>query len=97
MRGSDRFTERASTAITKAHEAAAALGHSYVGTEHLLMGIVRERDGLGARVLAGYPLNTTAKSKKPKGFEISTYKSNVSPDSISTSVKKPKFKLVSST
>ena len=57
MRGSDRFTERASTAITKAHEAAAALGHSYVGTEHLLMGIVREPDGLGARVLAGQGLN----------------------------------------
>ena len=51
MRGSDRFTQRASTAITKAHEAAVALGHSYVGTEHLLLGIVREGDGLGARIL----------------------------------------------
>ena len=51
MRGSDRFTQRASTAITRAHDAAVAFGHSYVGTEHLLLGIVRERDGLGARVL----------------------------------------------
>ena len=51
MRGSDRFTQRASTAITKAHDAAMALGHSYVGTEHLLLGIVREGDGLGARIL----------------------------------------------
>lgn len=47
----DRFTERAKTAIEKAQEAAAELGHSYVGTEHILLGILREGDGLGARVL----------------------------------------------
>ena len=51
MRGSDRFTQRASTAITKAHNAALSLGHSYVGTEHLLLGVAREKDGLGSRVL----------------------------------------------
>ena len=42
MRGSERFTQRASTAITKAHDAAMGMGHSYVGTEHLLLGIIRE-------------------------------------------------------
>ena len=42
MRGSERFTQRASTAITKAHDAALGMGHSYVGTEHLLLGIIRE-------------------------------------------------------
>lgn len=41
----DRFTERAKTAIEKAQEAAAELGHSYVGTEHILLGILREGDG----------------------------------------------------
>ena len=51
MRGSDRFTQRASTAINKAHDAAMRMGHSYVGTEHLLLGIMREGDGLGARIL----------------------------------------------
>ena len=51
MRGSDRFTQRASTAINKAHDAALRMGHSYVGTEHLLLGIMREGDGLGARIL----------------------------------------------
>ena len=53
MRGSDRFTQRASTAINKAHDAAVRMGHSYVGTEHLLLGIMREGDGLGARILIG--------------------------------------------
>jgi ATP-dependent Clp protease ATP-binding subunit ClpC len=51
MKNADRFTERARLAITKAQEAAAELGHSYVGTEHLLLGIARESDGLGAKVL----------------------------------------------
>ena len=52
MRGSERFTQRASTAIRKAHDAAAGMGHSYVGTEHILLGIIREGEGLGARILA---------------------------------------------
>ena len=47
----DRFTARAKTAIEKAQAAAEALGHSYVGSEHLLLGIVREGGGQGARVL----------------------------------------------
>ena len=37
MRGSERFTQRASTAITKAHDAALGMGHSYVGTEHIYL------------------------------------------------------------
>ena len=47
----DRFTEKARNAIEKARAAAAELGHSYIGTEHLLLGIARESDALGARVL----------------------------------------------
>lgn len=53
MRGNGKFTERATSAITAAHDAAVSLGHSYVGTEHLLLGIAAEADGLGARVLRG--------------------------------------------
>ena len=51
MRQSDRFTARAKTAIEKAQAAAEALGHSYVGSEHLLLGILREEGGQGAQVL----------------------------------------------
>ena len=40
----DRFTEKARNAIEKARAAAMELGHSYIGTEHLLLGIVRETD-----------------------------------------------------
>ena len=51
MRNADKFTERAQCAIEKAQEAAEALGHSYVGSEHLLLGLAREGEGLGAKIL----------------------------------------------
>ena len=51
MRSNERFTERAQKALELAHDAAAELGHSYVGTEHLLLGLCRESEGLGGRVL----------------------------------------------
>ncbi len=51
MRNSDRFTNRAQSAIEKAQEAAEMLGHSYVGSEHLLLGISREGGGQGGKIL----------------------------------------------
>ena len=51
MRNQDRFTERAQLALSKAQEAAQNMGHSYVGTEHILLGIASEGEGLGAKVL----------------------------------------------
>lgn len=57
MKNSARFTERASGAIAAARDAAASLGHSYIGTEHLLLGIAAETEGLGARLLSGQGLD----------------------------------------
>ncbi|MDD5937560.1 MAG: ATP-dependent Clp protease ATP-binding subunit, partial [Clostridiales bacterium] len=45
------FTAGAETALRLAQESAAELGHSYVGTEHLLLGIAREGRGPGAKAL----------------------------------------------
>lgn len=45
------FTPRAKQALEQALEASRQLGHNYIGTEHLLFGVIRERDGLGAKVL----------------------------------------------
>ena len=47
----DRFTDRAKSALEKAHESACDLGHGYVGSEHILLGIVKEGGGAAARVL----------------------------------------------
>ena len=48
----DRFTERARRVLTLAQEEAARLNHDDIGTEHLLLGLIREQDGVGAHVLA---------------------------------------------
>ncbi len=47
----DRFTTKARTAINLAVQAAERLGHSYVGTEHLLIGLLEEGSGVASRVL----------------------------------------------
>ena len=47
----DRFTAKAKEAIGLAVDAAEELGRSYVGTEHLLLGLLREGSGVAARVL----------------------------------------------
>jgi hypothetical protein len=47
----DRFTDRARRVLTLAQDEAQRFNHNYIGTEHLLLGLVREGDGLGARVL----------------------------------------------
>src|SRR5437867_8393903 len=46
-----RFTERARRVVFFAQEEAARLGENYVGTEHLLLGLVRENDSVAARIL----------------------------------------------
>ena len=48
---SERFTERAKRVVDLAADEARALRHPYVGTEHLLLGLLAEEEGLAARVL----------------------------------------------
>ena len=48
----NRFTERAQQALAKAQEAAGSFGHSYIGSEHLLLGLLREGGGPAAKALA---------------------------------------------
>jgi uncharacterized damage-inducible protein DinB len=47
----DRFTERARKTLQLAQEEAQHFNHNYIGTEHILLGLVREGDGVAARVL----------------------------------------------
>src|SRR5205807_1372090 len=48
----ERFTPRARGALDAAAKAARSLGHNYIGTEHILLGLLRGRDTLAARLLA---------------------------------------------
>ncbi|MFT9056309.1 MAG: ATP-dependent Clp protease ATP-binding subunit [Ethanoligenens sp.] len=47
----DKFTEKAAAALNLALESARDLGHTYVGTEHILIGLLREGSGVAAKVL----------------------------------------------
>jgi ATP-dependent Clp protease ATP-binding subunit ClpC len=49
----ERFTERARQVVVLAQEEARSLKHNYIGTEHLLLGLLREEEGVAARVLDG--------------------------------------------
>ena len=48
----EKFTERARKVLTLAQEEAQRFNHNYIGTEHLLLGLVREGDGVAAKVLS---------------------------------------------
>ena len=48
----DKFTDRARKVMSLAQQEARSLGQMYVGTEHLLLGLIREKDGIAAQALA---------------------------------------------
>jgi ATP-dependent Clp protease ATP-binding subunit ClpC len=53
----EKFSERARRVLTLAQEEAQHLNHSYIGTEHILLGLLREEDGVAAKVLTGLGAN----------------------------------------
>ena len=63
----ERFTDRAREGLVLAQEEARRLQHNYIGTEHLLLGVARQGDGLGAAALRGV------------GFDADAARAEVSP------------------
>ena len=73
----ERFTPRARQAVEAATEAARSLGHSYVGTEHILLGLYTPAEGIAAKILAAHKvtrkkvesrlLEHTPRGQKPVG------------------------------
>lgn len=53
----ERFTERARRVVVYAQEEARALNQNYIGTEHLLLGLIREEEGIAARALQSMGIN----------------------------------------
>src|ERR671939_261260 len=53
----DKFTDRARKVLTLAQDEARRLNHNYIGTEHLLLGLVREGEGIAAGVLESLGVN----------------------------------------
>ena len=72
----ERFTERARQVVVLAQDEARALKHNYIGTEHILLGLLREEEGLAARVLElehrllPAAVLAAAKAGRPVPFEL---------------------------
>jgi len=55
----DKFTERARKVLVLAQEEARRFNHNYIGTEHVLLGLVREEEGVAAKVLSNLGVELT--------------------------------------
>src|SRR4029453_5445816 len=56
----ERFTDRARRVVVLAQEEARMLNHNYIGTEHILLGLVRERDGVAGIALVSLDISLDA-------------------------------------
>ena len=56
----ERFTDRARRVVVLAQEEARMLNHDYIGTEHLLLGLIREGEGYAARALESLGISLDA-------------------------------------
>ena len=60
----EKFSESASSIVSNAQHEAQLLRHDYIGTEHILLGLLRESDGVAAKVLSNLGVEfTTVRSK----------------------------------
>ena len=76
----EKFSERARRVLSLAQEEAQRFNHNYIGTEHILLGLVRETEGVAARVLSGLTVDLSkvrsavefiiGKGEKPAEGEI---------------------------
>ena len=64
----ERFTDRARAVVVLAQEESRLLGHNYIGTEHLLLGLLAEREGVAARALES--LGVTLEAAREQVREI---------------------------
>ena len=56
----ERFTDQARRVVVLAQEEARALGHDYIGTEHILLGLLSDREGLAAQALGSLEISLDA-------------------------------------
>jgi hypothetical protein len=56
----ERFTDRARRVVVLSQQEAIGLKHNYIGTEHLLLGLIREREGVAAKALESLDISLEA-------------------------------------
>ncbi len=82
-----RFTEKANTALNIAIEVAREMGHTYIGTEHVLLGLLREGTGVAATVLAARGVTAMRYSAKLLECEPMGQYSSLTPEDFTPRAK----------
>ncbi len=82
-----RFTEKAGIALNMAVDAAREMGHTYVGTEHILLGLLREGSGVAAAVLSARGVTALRYVRKILEVESSGNYSTLTPEDLTPRAK----------
>lgn len=86
----ERFTDRARSALNLAQEETRLLNHDYIGTEHLLLGLIHEGEGIAAKVLKSLglsiePVREIVRKISPSGEETSSTNPSFTPQAKKSS------------
>ncbi len=82
------FTEKANIALNLAIESAQQMGHTYIGTEHIVLGLLREGTGVAATVLSSRGVSAEAYQEKIIAGENSGQYTHLSPEDFTPRTKK---------
>lgn len=82
------FTEKANAALNLAIDSARRLGHTYIGTEHIVLGLLREGTGVAATVLSSHGITAEQYQEKIMESESSGQYTHLSPDDFTPRTKK---------
>jgi len=84
----NRFTQSAQNALNGALECARQMGHSYIGSEHILLGLLNETDGIASKLLASCGADTEAITETVKEIAGGSSNTNVSASDMTPRTKK---------
>ena len=85
---SSKFTEKAEHALNNAIKIAEALGHTYIGSEHILLSLSREDESTAKGILTKYGINSTSLEETVKNYSGHGSKSTLSPKDMTPCCKK---------
>ena len=74
----NKFTSKAQSALERAHEEARSLGHTYIGSEHILLGLIGEGDSVASKMLLAKGIDADILRKTVIGISGQGARSNVS-------------------
>jgi len=85
---SNRFTEKAEHALNSAIKLAEYLGHTYIGSEHILLSLAKEKESTAEAILTKYAITAEALEKKIKSYSGFGKKTSLSPKDMTPCCKK---------